>query len=195
MTKYKPITDRVAEWNAKRYDRVYNFELARSLLLEEIDELQSAVTVTDKLDAIGDIVFVAIGVLWKMGFDKKQLMEIFYLHNIRQITAHDAYAWTLTVESAAFDMIDHETEGSYPGLALALTSVFIIALGSLRGLGLQQAFYDIVHAICDSNDTKVVEGRTAANVKANIVKGLGYVPPTARLLEIYGQYCKKGIMH
>ena len=72
MVQLMSITDRVILWNSQRYDQVYDYGLASRLLLEETQELFDAHSVVDKLDAIGDIVFVAIGVLWKLGLSDEQ---------------------------------------------------------------------------------------------------------------------------
>lgn len=71
---------------------------------------------------------------------------------------------------------------------LALMSIFVTALGALKGMGMQMAFYDVLYAICDSNDTKEVKGRVSATVKANISKGDNFVPPTKKLAEIYSNH-------
>lgn len=180
-----PITKKVIDWNAKRYDQVFDYELATNLLLEEIEELYQAPSVVDKLDAIGDIIFVAIGVMWKLGFTEEQIYNSFYSVDLRELSNVDLYHYSRTLEIHAFDIINHEVEGAWPGFNLAMHSVFLIAIPALKGLDLNNILYDVVHAICDSNNTKEVRGKTAANVKANIVKGLSYKPPTEKLLELY----------
>lgn len=187
-----PTTQRVINWNAQRYDQVYDYNLACRLLLEETEELFQATSVVEKMDAIGDICFVAIGVFWKLGFTNQQIYDMLYVHDLRSVTMEEAHNCTIWLQSVAFDIIgEKEEEGVYPGFTLALFSLFIVALGALRGLGLQNLFYEILHAICDSNDTKAVQGKVASNVKANTTKGLGYVPPTAKLFELYNMEMKK----
>ena len=180
-----PITKRVIDWNAARYDQEYDYELATNLLLEETQELFDAKTAVDKLDAIGDITFVAIGVLWKLGFSERQIYDIFYVHDLTKISPAEAQHWLMNVQSIAMDLINHEQPGSWPGLVHALYSVFNTALSALRGMKCQNIFYDVVHTICDSNDTKEIKGKTPANVKANIDKGTSYKPPTDALFTLY----------
>jgi hypothetical protein len=60
----------IQEWNAARYDQVYNFELTSKLLKEEYDEYITAVNnndIVDQADALADIIFVSVGALWKQG--------------------------------------------------------------------------------------------------------------------------------
>ena len=195
----KPITKRAIDWNAVRYDQVFNYELAVKLLLEEIEELHNANLAVEKLDAIGDISFVAIGVFWKLGFSEQQIYDIFYVHDMSKMTLEQAHHWILCIQVIAFDILDTDIEGSYPALTLALYAVFMTCLGEIRGLGVQNIYYDVVHAICDSNDTKVfheLAPKTAPNVKANVNKGLSFVPPTAKLIELYNiSYQSKGVIH
>lgn len=190
----EPITERVINWNKARYDQVFDYDLAMRLLLEETQELYSAETVVDKLDAIGDIVFVAIGVLWKLGFSRQMIYDIFYVHDMTKMTMAEAHLWSMNVQSISMDIIDHDVPAAWPGLVLALYSVFNTCIGASIGLNTQNIFYDVVHAICDSNDTKDVK-RVEPGVKANVVKGHEYVPPTEALFILYVQSMKnKGLM-
>lgn len=193
----QPITKRVIDWNALRYDQKFDYELATSLLLEETAELFEASTAVDKLDAVGDIVFVAIGVLWKLGFTEEQIYDIFYVHDISAMSPAEALHWMMNVQAISMDIIDHQVDAAWPGLVHALYCVFIVALGALRGMKVQNIFYDVVHAICDSNDTKEVKGKTPAHVKANIVKGANYKAPTEALFNLYSisltGKCIKGV--
>ena len=185
-----PITERVIAWNAARYDQVFDFDLTVKLLLEETQELYAAKTDIEKLDAIGDIVFVAIGALWKLGLEPKSVFEIFYQQQIDLMSMDEAHAWTLSIQAWAFDNVEHisEKHGAWPGLTLILFSTFVTALGALHGMGMQDKFYDVVYAICNSNDTKEVKGKTDPTVKANINKGADYVGPQVELARIIEQH-------
>lgn len=185
------IAERVIDWNSKRYDQVYNSELAVNLLLEETAELFATNDKVEKLDAVGDIVFVAIGVLWKLGFTANQISNAVHGQayeqelNIEQASFVDLFNYSKALEYDALEAEEiQDVKGAYMGLNLALYSIFTVALGALQGMALQHEFFNIVHAICDSNDTKEVKGKTDASVKANIVKGAGFVPPTKALEEI-----------
>lgn len=181
------ITERCILWNSQRYDQVYDYELAAKLLLEETQELYDAQCAISKMDAVGDIVFVAIGVLWKLGLSAEFIYDIFHGADLDKLDMKDAYGYLTYVELKILDELElnENQPGQYAGVSLACFSVFITAIGALRGIGLQHRFYDIVHAICDSNATKEIKGKTASNVKANISKGAGFIPPTETLTKIY----------
>lgn len=187
----KPATLRVIEWNQARYDQVFDYNLACQLLLEETAELFETKSDIGKMDAIGDIVFVAIGVLWKLGLTNDEIYNVLYLADLRGIDLEQSYSISIEVQAYLIDEFDHDIEASWPGLLLALNSIFITAIGALSGMGMQDMFYEILHAICDSNDTKIVEGKTPAHEKANKVKGLGFVPPDEKLFELYTISMKK----
>ena len=179
------IAERCILWNSQRYDQVWNYDLAAKLLLEETEELFLATKPVDKLDAIGDITFVAMGVFWKLGFTTEQVTEIMHGIDLSKCSMMEANMYAQDVIYSAMDILDDNLKGAFPGLSLACHCLFVTALGQLRGMGLQHKFYEVVHAICDSNATKEIKGKVDPSVKANVVKGAGFVPPTEALLEIY----------
>jgi len=65
--KDKAIVRRIVNWNHARYDQILNIALTNELLKEEVHEFNIATTPVDTLDALVDIVYVAIGAMWKMG--------------------------------------------------------------------------------------------------------------------------------
>ncbi len=184
MTKErKNIVQRVVEWNEARFKQEFNYELELSMLTEEILELYEAKTTIERFDAIGDIIFVAIGTMWKLGIPNNVITRIFYSEDLSTLDILHLVGWSNECKSQAIDNLDHSIEAAYSGFDLAITSSLLIAVASLRGLGFQEYLYDIVEAICDSNDTKVVK-KTASDTKANIDKGQTFVPPTDRLRTI-----------
>lgn len=188
-------------WNATRYDRVLNLDLALSLLAEETDELFAADNIIDRLDAIGDINFVAIGVMWKAGLSEEEILELLgafddgILHD--DISTCDTemlhFSFAGFVHEVAQDSTLDTTEKviAFNAAILAIWhSAFV-----LRNIGLQQEYFNIVKAICDSNDTKEVKGKTDPSIKANIVKGNSFVPPTAALKQIVANYELATVVH
>ncbi len=81
------IVHRCIQWNAARYNREYDSNLAIKLLLEETDELFAADQFVDVLDAVGDITFVAIGVMWKMGIPQQVIEQFFYRYDLNSISS------------------------------------------------------------------------------------------------------------
>lgn len=64
---------RIISWNAKRYDSIFDVDLAYKLLKEEVLELLDAKTEVDQLDALVDTIYIAIGAMWKMGLSAEQI--------------------------------------------------------------------------------------------------------------------------
>ena len=69
------VYKRVALWNSRRYDREYNAELARALIKEELQEYTDAKTEVDRLDALCDVTYIALGMHWKSNLSMKSLQE------------------------------------------------------------------------------------------------------------------------
>jgi len=183
------IVSKCVKWNSERYDQVFNKDLSIKLLDEEVSELFNATDVVSKMDAIGDIMFVAIGVLWKAGVNIEDIKALFYTDsNGVGIKTSDSIHAMATCDS--FETYCHETliedlklysNEEFYAIFYAIRASVIIALGAARALGVQRHIIDIVDAICDSNATKEVKGKTDPAIKANIFKGHDFVPPTVRL--------------
>jgi predicted HAD superfamily Cof-like phosphohydrolase len=70
------MIDRICKWNEARYSQHYNHKLTDQLLREELDELFEAYKAKDKVemvDGLVDIIYVAVGALWKMGLDAEAI--------------------------------------------------------------------------------------------------------------------------
>jgi predicted HAD superfamily Cof-like phosphohydrolase len=66
----------IAEWNEQRLNTEYNKKLEYRMLLEEVDEYLGAKTYVDQADAIADIIFVAIGSMYKLTGDVDMVYDI-----------------------------------------------------------------------------------------------------------------------
>lgn len=66
---------RICNWNSARYDQQYAHALTIALLQEELDELAGATDAVDKLDALIDLTYVAIGAMWKLGLSPTQIAQ------------------------------------------------------------------------------------------------------------------------
>ena len=73
MSGINSFITRIVTWNKQRYDQEYNQDLTVDLLYEEIGELNEAITDVDRLDALVDGVYIAIGAMWKMGLTDDQI--------------------------------------------------------------------------------------------------------------------------
>lgn len=164
------IVKSICNWNALRYKRVYDNELTLKLLNEEIEETDKALQDQNLLeicDGLGDIFYVAVGALWKMGFDPEQIVHMF--DEVQLIIPAPALMTWLSI--------------SPQPLVLVHLCVSIFTL--LEEYTTQTQAERIIWAICKSNDTKKVE-KVAVNVKANLDKGKNYIPPTEEIKSILG---------
>ncbi len=66
----------IAQWNNDRDNVFYDKKLEYRMLLEELDEYLGAKTKVDQADALADIIFVAIGSLFKLTGDSDKAEDI-----------------------------------------------------------------------------------------------------------------------
>lgn len=166
------IHNRIISWNAARYPQVFNKELQYNLAFGpdgEVQEFFDATNAVDRLDALGDIYFVAIGGMWKAGLDDQSI-----LNTIQAELGTGSHIATFEECEAEF----------YHNPVTGFAKLIVRVMFEANGMGLDGVkFLRAVNAICDSNDTKPVV-KTDPSVKANIDKGTTYVPPTEALQNI-----------
>jgi len=175
------VFKRVSDWNAARYDQIYNQQLTLSLLREEYQEYLEATTEVDKLDALCDLAYVAMGALWKLNpsdavqadngeHSVKVVAGLIEINELSPVFLVGTY----------LDVLQY-TDG-YPDVQ---TMHFIITscLTEISGLGVDPVA--AMSIVCDSNDTKSV-AKTASDVKANKDKGEHFRPPEYRLQSLLG---------
>lgn len=173
---------RICEWNAARYERKISPELQLALLQEEITEFQKAIAKIDELsptdkewnptkievlDAIGDIAFVAVGGLWKTGFEPEEIQAMYTDTIMLALTEGTSFS-TKPGAIQQFFTMPYSPLMCVTALQLAFEANPLYSLDA------------IVTVICDSNETKKIE-KVASDVKANLDKGATYVPPTEAL--------------
>ena len=176
----KIVIEKCVKWNNARYNQEFSYDLSVHLLSEEIAELSIASNPIEILDAVGDITFVAIGVLWKLGFSENEIGNIFSVLNSDNIRRTPE----LMGGYAEIDFIKNNTNSKerLKAFWLAVHGVSTIASNYLFAMNLEPFLFEITDIICDSNNTKSLSGdKTLANVKANINKGVSYIPPTENL--------------
>lgn len=194
------IVQKCIAWNAARYDQELDLDLAIRLLEEETKELHDAgKDLIQVLDACGDIVFVAIGIFWKAKMDDYVIEQILgYEHADELIESVDIHEALKTMDEkllytayplALASVSEFSDEWEYfAAMNAALLAIYGIVIPRLMAMGMLAELYNIVDAICNSNNTKVIKGKTASNVKANIDKGNSFVPPTLALQRILNKY-------
>ena len=72
------LINKICNWNAARHKQEHDPILTTSLLIEEIEEFADASLQEDKveqIDALVDIIYVAIGALWKLGLQPQQIFK------------------------------------------------------------------------------------------------------------------------
>lgn len=172
---------RVANWNAARYDRVYDRDLAMRLLHEELDEFFEGSTEVERLDGLLDTMYVAFGVLWKLNLEDKQMDECYQ----RALSFVDALPNNMLVYAAYAKACVHSIGYGAPAGNMAFNIIVLCMAEAMDSLFMT---YDEVirglHIVCDSNDSKSIK-KVAANVKANDGdKGDLFAPPEPRLQEL-----------
>lgn len=183
----KHYVDRVCDWNAARYEQVLDVNLAQALLQEETEEFMEAVTAKDAietLDAIGDIAFVSIGVLWKAGVARMTIKKLMYnlQHNLGKYRSAGMNAIVKVNKMDA-------TAGNMLSQLFSTMEDMQGALEFITNYERRDLFPELVGIICDSNETKAVPNQIVdASVKANINKGENFVPPTKALEEFKNKY-------
>ena len=72
----RSIFNSIVRWNKDRgIPKVFNLQAEYDMLSEELSELKTAPDEELQVDALADIVVVAIGALWKLGYDPTIVME------------------------------------------------------------------------------------------------------------------------
>ena len=172
------VFKRVCDWNAARYAREYNNDLSMDLLREEYTEWLDANTETDELDALCDLVYVAMGMLWKQDLDL--LTPEFKAVNedmapVIDVMTNPVYLLSIALDKEPYLTLE-ETDLAYEVIGCSVAQMLVMGLN-------QEQILKAMHIVCDSNDSKSVS-KTPANIKANTTKGEFYKPPTLKLQEL-----------
>ncbi len=75
MSRFDVISN-VCEWNLSRDNTYFNQVNEYMMLLEELDEFATAKTDVDRADALADVIFVAIGSLYKLVGSEQKVHDI-----------------------------------------------------------------------------------------------------------------------
>ena len=176
------VIQRVANWNKARYERVYDNTLTVSLLREEQREWLEAKTPTDKLDALCDLIYVAIGAMWKLDIDSQTANEA-HAQSVQvvsnQLECNELYP--AMYNNTYIDVLEFDNE--YP-VVVSLQLIITSSLAEMTGLGLDHdQCIEALLIVCDANDSKTIT-KTSSDVKANVDKGPFFVAPEARLTKL-----------
>lgn len=179
MNQLNDIYARVCDWNAARYDRVYDLQLTASLLNEELQEYLDADEDVHRLDGLCDMIYVALGALWKQDLSDEVMNEdMTTAYNMALAILQTNVIMPVYYIGSFIQVMEHDVE--FPE-SLALHVIINLAFVQMQAMGLElEECYEAMNIVCDSNDSKTIQ-KTAPNVKANIDKGVYFVPPEPRL--------------
>lgn len=172
--------ERVIKWNMERYDKIYNEELSERLLFEEALEGIEATSEIDMVDSAGDMLFVAVGVLWKKGLLDK--IETIHVLN-----------WAIREQSLQLvrSLLQREMFRNYvPGIE---TAVIMMGLAFKINRKLLHTFghnsEDVLNIICQSNETKSIPSQKVdPKIKANQDKGSKFVSPKKDIENLFNTF-------
>lgn len=176
---------RVADWNSKRYEQELNLQLQFNLHYEEFTETLEAANEVERLDGHIDQVFVALGGIWKLGFDRDDACTALEAAQAywEIMCLDDSYEVVMNRLASHVDILKYTLEqpATTPALAMIFASVSALNYIALGKYGYETAeTLSAANIVCDSNDTKAVK-KTATDVKANVDKGALFIAPEPRL--------------
>lgn len=175
------VYERVSNWNAARYDRVYNQDLALGLLREELQEYLDATSDVDRLDALCDITYVAMGCVWKLNAD--EAIDDFVANAVGYLNAvlPEALLEPAHILTAYLTALEHDVD--WPPHMICHICV-LLANRQMARMGLQPEHIEAaLLAVCNANDTKTI-AKTDSSVKANVDKGSFFKSPEPALQAI-----------
>lgn len=175
------IFKRVAHWNSMRYDQEYNHDLAVNLLFEELIEFyDSAESEVGQLDALCDIIYVAMGVVWKCDPPDFNIEVDAGINVSSALLTIGVFAPIFHV-SSVFAAYQHDSETP---ICPAMWAIVSLCIAQMRAMGLnEEQCIAALSIVCDSNDTKKIE-KVSADIKANKDKGEYFVSPEPRLAKL-----------
>ena len=173
------IVNKVIKWNVSRFDGDFDLKLSYTLVNEELSELMSAQDNVDTLDGIGDLSFVIIGGMYKLGIYDFHIVRI--LKTIIDTT--EEWGNNNYLHFGINMKIDDMIKDSYLSLESKIHLSYLLntfhyhIVRRLLNSYILHHFYDIMSIICSSNNTKdIPKIKFAYGVKGGI-KGLKYISP------------------
>lgn len=183
MKDIESLVKQVITWNAERYNQQYDHSLSEKLLLEELHELYTSEDWVDILDSIGDITFVSIGVMWKLGIHFEDIIDLFE----RMQPGKTLEYYNQESDKYICYICEKHSFKLYHSLQLKMLTqaMFITSYTMLNRIGMLDKFLAVLEIICISNNTKAIpKQKVLSNIKANINKGESFVPPTEALIKL-----------
>jgi hypothetical protein len=178
------VFTRVANWNAARYEQEYNQELTLKLLREEYREWVEAEFLPEQVQELCDVIFVAYGAMWKLGFELSSDLAQLCFREVDQLVMCEAqYPGTLV--NSTIDILEIDNGPFDNNTMKHLFKIALYAQAQLLAYGLTfEQVIECMLVLCDSNDSKKIV-KTASDVKANDNdKGAYYKSPVPGITAI-----------
>jgi len=180
------IFQRVADWNARRYEQKLSLQLQHSLQLEEFLETRDAANEVERLDGHIDQIFVALGGIWKLELDVDDACNALEAADAywTKMCGHDSYEMVLNRLDSHMDILQYmlTTPATTPTIAMTFASIAALNYIALDKHGYTPTeMYEAANIVCDSNDTKAVK-KTASDEKGfEDGRGALFIAPEPRL--------------
>lgn len=173
------VYKRVAKWNSARYEQEYNYLLTQSLLVEEYHEWLQAPDQVNDLKELCDIIFVAMGGIWKLldnDVQAQQDAEKFTKIILGQAELAPGYIVGALLDQNA---ITPQNQMDLMHNIIACTASQM----ALHGLN-QEQIIEALNLVCDSNDSKTII-KIASDAKySRDGKGNFYLPAEPNLRKL-----------
>ena len=184
------VFQRVCNWNAARYEREYNKALSVDLLTEELTEWYDADKQVDRLDALCDTIYVALGVVWKSNVNPETLESIAEQanDNLAKLINTETF---MPIHLASAALLEYRSD-EIDTAVYSANLIMFLCLTQMTSMGLTPEEQEAaLLVVCDSNDSKSIK-KTESHIKANDGdKGPYFQPPEVRLQAILNEVANR----
>lgn len=174
------VLQRVVAWNQKRYEQEFHKELFINMSRSEYKEWLDAKNEVDKLDALCDCIYIALGASWKANIAIENMNVA--LDRATQILSDlidCTELWPAYFLGTYLDVF--ETKDDYP-LAQTIALIVVTCMTEMRAMGLSQAqCEEALLIVCDSNDTKTIKQLASDEKGFKEGKGEFFIAPEPKL--------------
>ena len=192
MINLKPVFAHAARWNNARYPRAYNALLSYELIIEELQEFYEAQSFVDHIDACCDLVFVALGMTWKLDLSEQEMNDsiagaLKLVAEFSQTNEAEPMVQLLNT----MEKLHGPIEDSLLALDIAQL-VIVVSVQQMYSMGFDhKEAYKALIAVCESNNTKAIVKIEPGAKYSPEGKGACYAPPTERLQKIIDGVTKR----
>lgn len=177
------IFDRVALWNNRRYKQEFDLALTMQLLREEHKEWLKAKSPVNKLDALCDVIFIAMGAIWKANINLGVLHgNENQVHMVLESQIKCNELWPAYYIGTYMDVMEYDKDYS---LAMSLQLIIGSAMAEMTGFGLShKECMEALTIVCDSNDSKSLQSIKKGEKYSKEGKGPYFKSPESKLQQL-----------